>query len=742
MPPSPEQPPSDHVVPRRRVSVFPWVSVTIVAFHLALFLISITALTVFASKSDSKFASLALKDYRAYLFMTNIDLLRGYAVVAFGYILLSYPVVRFWTGSKPPGSCWAVIWRTLAVLIGIMAYFWLRLIHSRPYFLTAENFDHWYFQLLTDIPQSLRPRVFFVLFTFLPAVVWFGAAVFYMSLLLRRVLRGWPAARAVWVSFGGCALLLGGWLAAPLFEGNPVSTTQRLSGPPNILILASDSLRADRLSCNGYHRTTSPNIDRLAAESVNCTKMMTPIASTLESMTSIMTSQYPHTHGIQHMYPSKLLVSRALKQSPKLPQILGRHGYKTIVMGDWCAGIFNVMPLGFDHVQASDFDDFKLYMAEAVYMAHFIIPLYFDNDFGYWMFPRLPSFANYVTPDLVTERLTERLDREAHNDQPFFIQAFYSCTHIPYYCPPPYHQLYADPQYHGRNKFRMDFNVDSFVRGTGIEKEFKSKPPAEVQQIRDLYDGCVNFFDDQVGKALASLEENGLRENTIVIIMSDHGDDLFEPNTTFSHGLTFNGGDQTSNLPFILHVPGGRLPVGKVGRLTRTIDIGPTLLDLIGLPPESRFEGTSLRPYLEGTEADLSLAFFGETSYLFFKREVPNEEPLSIVPLEDATEIDPTFNFHFRLKESLEDQVLRTKERCLRTEHWKLVFTPGVHHDIWRLFDLRTDPHCERDIKLQNPKVWHAMETALRRWVDQQKETPVREIFPEGEPAAVLAPST
>jgi arylsulfatase A-like enzyme len=411
-------------------------------------------------------------------------------------------------------------------------------------------------------------------------------------------------------------------------------------------------------------------------------------------------------------------------------------------MGDWCAGIFNVMPLGFDQIQASDFDDFKLHMAEAVYMAHFIVPLYFDNDFGYWMFPRLQSFASYVTPELVTERLTDRLDREAQNDRPFFIQAFYSCTHIPYYCPPPYHQLYADPAYHGKNKFRMDFNVDSFVRGTGIEREFKSLPAAEIQQIRDLYDGCVTFFDDQVGSVLASLERNGLSGNTIVIIMSDHGDDLFEPNTTFSHGLTFNGGDQTNNLPFILHVPDRRFPIGKINRLTRTIDIAPTLLDILGLPPEPEFEGTSLRPYLERTASDLSLAFFGETSYLFFKREVPNEEPLSIAPLEDATEIDPAFNFHFRLKPEYELDVLRTKERCLRTEHWKLVFTPGVHHDIWRLFDLRTDPRCERDIKLQNPKVWQAMEVALRRWVDHHEETPIRGIFPEGEPPAVLPPAT
>src|SRR5690606_12297902 len=112
----------------------------------------------------------------------------------------------------------------------------------------------------------------------------------------------------------------------------------------------------------------------------------------------------------------------------------------------------------------------------------------------------------------------------------------------------------------------------------------------EIQQIRDLYDGAVRFFDDHVGQVLASLEKNGLRENTIVIIMSDHGDDLFEPNTTFSHGLSFNGGDQTNQIPLIVHVPDSRFGAKKVDRLVRTIDIAPTLLDLLGLPPEPRFE--------------------------------------------------------------------------------------------------------------------------------------------------------
>lgn len=726
--------------PPHRIRVLAWVALTIVAMHALLFVASMATLTVVASISDSKFAGLALEHHRTFLLWTNLDLLRGYAVVAAAYTLLIYPAVRLWLRGRTARTRRAVVWRTVVLSLLLMGYSWLRLIQSRPYFLTAENYDHWYFELLSGLPEELRSRVYFLLFDFLPALAWLAVAVFYGARLLARMVPGWPLTRAAGAALASCLLLIGGWAAAPRFRPPPrvVSTAQR---PPNVLVLASDSLRADRLSCNGYGRPTSPHIDRLAERSVNFQKMFTPIASTLESMTSLMTGQYPHTHGLQHMYPSRLLVSRMLQNAPALPGILSKNGYRTMAAGDWCAGIFHVVPLGFQQVQASDFDDFKLYMAQAVYMAHFIVPLYFDNDFGYWMFPRLQSFASYVTPEVVTERVMERLDAETKSDQPFFITAFYSCTHIPYYCPQPYHGRFTRPDYHGPNKYKMNFNVDAFIRGTGIDEEFRSWPPSEVRQISDLYDGCVNFFDDQVGRILQHLEQTGLDENTIVIITSDHGDDLFEPNTTFSHGLSFNGGDQTNHLPFILHVPDGRFPPRRVTQITRTIDIAPTLLDVLGLPPEPRFEGTSLLPCLqEGDEADLDLAFFGETSYLFFKRTIPGEagEPYSFVPLEEAAYIDPDFNYHFVLKDRYHMDVLRSKQRCLRTRHWKLVFTPGVERDIWHLFHLPSDPHCERPVQLQHPEVWRAMEEKLRLWVDGKRESRIAEIFPDGEPGLIL----
>jgi arylsulfatase A-like enzyme len=174
-------------------------------------------------------------------------------------------------------------------------------------------------------------------------------------------------------------------------------------------------------------------------------------------------------------------------------------------------------------------------------------------------------------------------------------------------------------------------------------------------------------------------------------------------------------------------------------KITRTIDFAPTLLDLAGLPPEPRFEGKSVAPYVRGN-ADLSLAYYGETSYLFFRRKIPGEEPLFIPAMDETTTIDPEFDFHFVLKDKYQEDVIRTKERCLRTERFKLVYTPGVKGPIFRLFDLAEDKHCERDVKKKYPEVFDAMKIALVKWRDEHKESTITEIFSGQDEFAIRPP--
>ncbi len=730
-------PASESSVPKppRRVHILPWVIVGTALLQLGIFAWSIYSLHANTGELDNKFRDVALGEFRNYLAMVNVDLLRGYCLVALALVLIARPVVGWWLRKKSAISRWAVLWRTVVVCFAVWLFVFLRFFYTRPFYFTLDpKLQDVYFKIAGWLPDWTK----WFIFNVLPWTAMALLAVWYSTSLVRWRLRNWPlgACRAVGVM--NVALAVVAWMGLSAY-GRRVHVVVKSDKRPNILILASDSLRADHLSCNGYPRKTSPTIDELAAKSVNFTKCFTPISSTLESMTSIMSGQYPHTHGLQHMFPNRQQVERMRQNAPVLADALNKEGYQTTVVGDWCAGVFDMLHMGFETVDVSTFDNFKVYMTQAVYREHALLPLWFDNELGYSLFPQLRSCASFVTPEVVTERLKDKLTTAAHSEKPFFMTAFYSCTHLPYSINPPYSTKFTDPKYQGPHKGRMALNVDEFIGSVEIADKWKRMPKEDVEQIVGLYDGCISKFDDVVKEVLDHLRATKQLDNTIILITADHGDDLFEPNCTFGHGLTFNGGDQNSNIPFILHIPGQEAQAKKVERIVRSIDFAPTLMDLAGLKPDPRIEGASLRPYLHDASADQSLAFFAETSYLFCKRYVPNEEPLFIPPMDDTTQVDRDFDCHFVLRDKYQDLVLQTKERCLRTQKWKLVFTPGMNKDIWRLFSLEKDPHCENPVNIHHPDVLTTMQTHLLAWIREKKEARIKEIFPNGEPSGAVA---
>ncbi|MEX1048316.1 MAG: sulfatase-like hydrolase/transferase, partial [Akkermansiaceae bacterium] len=433
------------------------------------------------------------------------------------------------------------------------------------------------------------------------------------------------------------------------------------------------------------------------------------------------------------MYPDKETVEATNHRIVTLPWLLRGTDYDTAAIGDWCAGYYEMMPLGFEHISVSSFDNFKIYMSQAVVMAHFVVPLYFDNTLGYRIFPQLGSFAQFVTPEVVTARVENRLAQVAKAQKPFFWHVFYSCNHLPYRSREPYLSLFSDPAYQGRNKSGVDFDIDSFIGGTDLESKWKALPPEEVKQIRALYDGSTRQFDDCVGRILAALEANGLADHTIVVVTSDHGDDHYEPGVTLGHGLTLNGGGQANHVPMIVHVPGSGPQV--IPETVRLIDLIPTLAEFIQVEQSPTWQGQSFAGWIRGTETPEVRPFYGETGFPFIHFSVPGVERPKLPPMDELTWIDPGYNYQFVLKREYEDRLVEAKQRCLRTRDWKLVCTPtaqGGRH--FALFWIAEDPHGESDVASGRPDVLLPMQAALERWMDDKLETSIAEIFPAGEP--------
>ncbi len=740
MMPKPESTPDAPKISRRGILFL--VSITVMAALMGWYVNALISFAGSTSAYQNHFKSVAVSQHWFYLLWSNVEVLVAYIIVAPLSIALIYPLILVWRHIQTFGR-WGVVWRALMFSGILYGFFNFRLMMNKPYFGDYSYFDEGW----RKFGEWFSPTVqhgfsFFVLYIF-PSVALIVCAIFYFTEIrnaFKRNPRSFP-----WPVILPAALLAVMVVTGYGFIKEPPRVAEELTKPKpkpkNILILASDSFRADHLSCNGYFRPTTPNIDLIAQNGVNFQRCFTPIASTLESLTTMFSSQYPHTHGIFHMFPNREMVAKANANAPSLAAALKAKGYDTAVIGDWCACGFHELPMGFEDITVSDFDNFKIYMSEVVYQHHQILPLFFDNNVGHWLFPKLKSFANYMTPDVVTGQVIDRLKRREADEKPFIIFAFYSCTHLPYKTPREFAELWTDPAYNGVHQHQLALNVDEFIGNVDIGKKWETLPQSEVDQIIALYDGCTRMFDGCVGRVMTALDQSGLKDNTVVLVTGDHGDDLFEPNVTFGHGLTFNGGDQNNNIPCIMRVPGLEKPGEKVGKIVRSLDFAPTLLDLVGVPTDPRFEGKSLVPYMKDAKADLSLPWFGETSYLFFRRKIPGEEPLHIPPMDETTTIDPEFDFHFVLKEKYQSDVLRTKERCLRTERFKLVYTPGINGPIYRLYDTVEDKHCERDVKTKFPQVFARMKTALHRWMDEHQETPVKEIFAGEDEFAVKSQS-
>eukprot|EP00903_Cladosiphon_okamuranus_P003858 g3856.t1 len=694
--------------------------------------VALLRLTDQSTGMANKFSALARDKYMDFLVLENLYVLLAYGILAVCFAFVLQPFVCLVCSKYRVFKGWK---RFLPAVIGaflIHGYFTLRLVETRPYFLDDAKFGYWYYEILNVVPDVAKPVVFGILFSVLPVVVLVYAFVWHW--------RGWSGIGRVFAGISVvCAggIVLGKTGIAGNFSGDREVVEE--GARMNVIVIGSDSLRGDKLGYAGYEPRrkdglaaggVSPVIDELAGRSVVLENCYTPIASTLESGTSMMASQYPNKHGFRHMYPNEERVRQTQAETEPIAAVLARKGYDTAVFGDWCAGYFELMPLGFEHVSVSSFDNFKIYMSQAVMMAHFVVPLYFDHPVGYAIFPQLGSFAQFVTPDVVTERVEERLANVSKSGDPFFWHVFYSCNHLPYRNPEPYSSMFTDPDYTGPNRNGVDFDIDSFIGGTDLENKWKVLPEKEIQQIRDLYDGCTRQFDDHVGKILAALEKNGLAENTIIVITADHGDNLYEEGVTLGHGLTFNGELHANHVPLVVHVPGGK--AGRVEEIMRTIDIAPTITQLLGVEKPESWQGRSVAGWIDGSETPEDRAYYGETGFPFIQFRVAGVERPKLPSMDQMTEIVESFNYQFVLKEEYEGPLVTAKQRCLMTKEWKLICTPtadgGRHYD---LFHYAGKGYEKVEAVGDNQPEFASMRVALEKWMDEGIETPASEIFPD-----------
>jgi arylsulfatase A-like enzyme len=318
---------------------------------------------------------------------------------------------------------------------------------------------------------------------------------------------------------------------------------------PNLILISIDTLRADHVGAYGSTTGTTPCLDRLAREGILCRDASSQSSWTLPSHATIFSGQFPALHGAQRT------VHAFSDRSPSLAEILADWGYATqgFTAGGYLESVFG-FSRGFDGY--ADLDPLRDPESD-----HF-------RQLGEWY---------------GAENLAQRQDRygfeaigrwlEAHRDTSFFLFLHTYAVHD-----------YDVPEQKLTCRARGCTSQAVRFAASGL-----SRDPADQEHLVHRYDAALAYVDGRIDALLRRLDELGLREDTIVVVTSDHGEDLLE-RRSFSHGNTLY--QVAVHVPLILSVP--RLAPRVVEDPVMLVDVAPTCLALLDLPPDPRMQGRNL----------------------------------------------------------------------------------------------------------------------------------------------------
>lgn len=485
------------------------------------------------------------------------------------------------------------------------------------------------------------------------------------------------------------ALALGGITSIPPAEAAAGD------GRMNVLVLAADSLRFDRITAR-----TAPRLAALAASSTTFERAYVSLPRTFPSWVTILTGRHPHHHGIRSMFPR--WTARTQDFAP-IPRRFAEAGYRTAVVSDYAGDIFRRVDLGFQTTDTPTFNFREIIRQRALAAQTPLLPL-LGGRLAQRLVPSLREMSNASDPELVTDDAIRAID--AAKGGPFFLTVFYSTAHFPYAAPAPYYRRFTHGAYRGRFKYDKPNLL-------GHEA-----PPdeADVAQIRGLYDGAVASIDAAAGRLLDALARRDLQRRTIVVVTADHGETLYENGHGQGHGDQLFG-DEGTHVPLVVHDPRKSAP-HAVTTIVRDVDLAPTLCDLAGVEAPHGLDGRSLASALDGRSLPPALAY-AETG-LWFTETIPEVPAAMRLPYPDVahlTEVVRDRDDDVEIRAMYEPVAITAKHRMVRDERYKLVYVPARDGVTWLLYDTVEDPGETRDVSAEKPEVVARLRDALFRWM-------------------------
>jgi arylsulfatase A-like enzyme len=444
--------------------------------------------------------------------------------------------------------------------------------------------------------------------------------------------------------------------------------------PRNLVIVVLDTLRPDHLPFYGSSRDTSPRLAELAKDSFVFQNAQSAAPTTAASLLTLMTSLYPEVHQVQGTDPP----ARMSENVTTLAEVLASHGYSTAAFTEG----------------AYAYPGFGLGQGFQVYPPH--------PDAGD---PNLP-------PGLAQSRLHGNVDRtiawlRTQRRDPFFLFFHTYEIHSPYWTRDEYVRLFRPEYDEAADHARVARVIERWNREHEASPEDCLAMLEHLYQcplidlpsltdpdgfdaaasrfhcgaadavtcapllglVRDLYDASIRYTDHELERLWNALDELHLTDDTVIVVASDHGEGLGQHHEMQHSNVLF---DEAVRVLLMVHVPGGELAPRRIPQMVRTVDVMPTVLDLLHVEdPTWRTEGRSLLPLMRG-EPDPE-----RVAYSHARRIGPDQNP----------------------------------QYTVRAGTWRLISEPAVHRS-W-LYDLAADPGELADVAAQHPDVVARLEGLL-----------------------------
>jgi arylsulfatase A-like enzyme len=393
-----------------------------------------------------------------------------------------------------------------------------------------------------------------------------------------------------WLIWGfPCLLSLVLVMAGMIFGGDWIEKRREDARPlppadsPNVLLIVLDTVRADRMSVYGYSRPTTPALEQLARRAVLFAEARATAPWTLASHASMFSGRLPHELGVEWR--------TALRNNfPTLAEYLGSRGYATAGFAaniGYCS-YDTGLNRGFTHYEDywADSEHFRPLRTAVLFQGAWDALVYLARLRGDGRFQAALEFL--VAPyrkdaATINRQFTQWLSHRQGPHRPFFAFLNYYDAHAPY-LPPQGTPFRFGPGPRTLGDFHLLIGLWETIDKSQLVPHYR-------QLVHDSYDNCLSYLDGQLGELFETLQSRGVLDNTVVIVTSDHGEELGE-HGLFEHGESLYRPE--IRVPLLFFLPGRGQSSVVVREPVSLRDLPATIVDLNGLVAESPFPGQSL----------------------------------------------------------------------------------------------------------------------------------------------------